>query len=80
MQMEAQFFVARDEYLAAIQAHSAALAAGLRSDSSEVDAEYERASTELQQRQDAYRRATENLRSVNRRSAQNEGSTTNHLD
>ena len=69
MQMEAQFFVARDEYLGAIKAHSDALAAGLKSESSEVDAEYDRAYAELQRRQDAYRRATENLRAVTRRRA-----------
>lgn len=61
--MELQYSVARDEYLAAIKAHSDALAA-LKSESPAVIAEYERVSTELQRRHDAYRRATDNLTAV----------------
>ena len=63
--MEAQFFKARDEYIAAIRTHGNALAAALMSEASDVNAEYERTSTELMRKQEAYRRATDDLRALN---------------
>jgi len=65
--MEAQFFKAREEYIAAIQAHSDALAAALETETLDVDAEYERASAELQRKHEAYRQATDDIRAVNSR-------------
>lgn len=66
-QMEAQFFKAREEYIAAIQAHSDALAAALETETLDVNAEYERASAELQRKHEAYRQATDDVRAVNSR-------------
>ena len=66
-QMEAQFFKAREEYIAAIRAHSDALAAALETETLDVNAEYERASAELQRKHEAYRQATDDIRAVNSR-------------
>jgi len=63
--MEAQFFKARDEYIAAIRAHADALAAALKTEAADVNAEYERAASELGQKQQAYLRATDDLRALN---------------
>jgi hypothetical protein len=65
--MEAQFFKAREEYIAAIQAHSDALAAALETETLDVNAEYERTSAELQRKHEAYRQATDDIRAVNSR-------------
>jgi len=65
--MEAQFFKAREEYIAAIRAHSDALAAALETETLDVNAEYERASAELQRKHEAYRQATDDIRAVNSR-------------
>jgi len=64
-QMEAQFFKARDEYIAAIRAHTDALAAALKTEAADVSAEYERAASELGRKQQAYLRATDDLRALN---------------
>ena len=66
-QMEAQFFKARDEYIAAIKTHSDALAAALETETPDADAEYERASVELQRKHEAYRQTTDDIRAVNSR-------------
>lgn len=66
-QFRTAFEKARDEYIAAINAHADALAAALVTDSDEVNREYERASTDLMRTQEAYRQATENLRDVSLR-------------
>jgi hypothetical protein len=65
LQMEAQFFKARDEYIAAIKAHSQALAAAIETEGRDVNAEYERATAELQRKHEAYRQATDDIRAVN---------------
>jgi len=67
LQMETQFFKARDEYLAAIKIHSDALAASLETATLDADAEYERASEELERKREAYRQATDDIRAVNSR-------------
>ena len=64
-QMEAQFFKARDEYIAAIRTQADALAAALKTEAVDVNAEYERAASELGRKQEAYRRATDDLRALN---------------
>ena len=69
MQMRSQFFNARDEYIAAIKAYSTALIAALEREALEVNAEYERASENLQRKQEAYRQATDDLRAINPRRA-----------
>lgn len=66
-QMEAQFFKARDEYIAAIKAHSHALAASIETETADADAEYERATAELERKHEAYRQATDDIRAVNAR-------------
>lgn len=65
--MEAQFFKARDEYVAAIKAHSDALAAALETEALDADTEYERASAELQRKFEVYRQATDDIKAVNSR-------------
>lgn len=65
LQMETQFFKARDEYLAAIKAHSDALAAALEAETLDADAEYERAAENLERKHETYRQATDDIRSVN---------------
>jgi hypothetical protein len=67
LQMETQFFKARDEYITAIKAHSDALAAALQTETLDGDAEYERASVELERKHEAYRQATDDIRAVNSR-------------
>jgi hypothetical protein len=67
LQMETQFFKARDEYLAAIKIHSDALAAALETATLDADAEYERAVEELERKHGAYRQATDDIRAVNSR-------------
>jgi len=64
-QMEAQFLKAHVEYIAAIRIHANALAATVKTEAADVKAEYERASTELMRKQEAYRRATDDLRALN---------------
>jgi hypothetical protein len=66
-QLEVQFFKARDEYIAAIKIHSDALAAAMQTEAIDANAEYDRASRELEQKRGAYRRATEDLRGLNSR-------------
>ena len=67
-QMEAQFFKARDEYIAAIKTHSDALAAALETATpADADGEFERASAELQRKHEAYWQATDDIRAVNSR-------------
>jgi len=56
--------MARDEYIAAIQAHAEALESALKTESVDVNEEYERASANLQRKQEAYRQATDDLRSL----------------
>jgi len=67
LQMETQFFKARDEYLAAIKIHSDALAAALETATLDADAEYARASEDLERKREAYRQATDDIRAVNSR-------------
>ena len=62
--MEKRFYKAQDEYIAAINTHSDALAAALNTEVTDANEKYERASAELQRKQEAYRRATDNLRSL----------------
>ena len=66
-QFRDEFERARDEYIAAIRAHADALASALTSEAEELNREYERASTDLIRKQEAYRRATENLRGLSSR-------------
>jgi hypothetical protein len=66
-QMESQFLRARDEYIAAIKAHSDALGAALESETLDFDAEYDQTSEELQRKHEAYRQATDDIRAVNSR-------------
>jgi hypothetical protein len=65
--VEARFFKARNEYIAAIKAHSDALATALEAKTDDNDAEYERASEDLQRKHEAYRQATDDVRAVNSR-------------
>jgi len=65
--VEAQFFKARHEYIAAIHAHSDALAAALETEAPDVDVEYERATSELERKHEAYRQASDDIRAVNSR-------------
>ena len=65
--MESQFFRARDEYVAAIKAHSDALAAALETETLDADAEYERTAEDLERKHEAYRQATDDIRAVNSR-------------
>jgi hypothetical protein len=67
LQMETQFFKARDEYVAAIKAHSDALSAALEAETLDGDAEYERASADLERKHETYRQATDDVRAVNSR-------------
>ena len=64
-QMGTAFYKARDEYVAAIQAHSDALFAALETEAAE--AEYEQATMNLDQKREAYRRATDDLRALTSR-------------
>jgi len=66
-QMETRFREARDEYIAAIRAHAEALESAVKTESADVNEEYERASTSLQRKQEAYRQATDDLRSLDSR-------------
>ena len=66
-QFRDEFERARDEYIAAIKAHADALTAALKSQGVEVSQEYERSSMDLSRKQEAYRRATENLRGLSSR-------------
>ena len=66
-QMETRFRMARDEYLAAIRAHAEALELALKAEDADVDEEYERASASLQRKLEAYRQATDDLRSLGSR-------------
>jgi hypothetical protein len=59
--------MARDEYLAAIRAHAEALELALKAEDADVDEEYERASASLQRKLEAYRQATDDLRSLGSR-------------
>jgi hypothetical protein len=70
VQMRSQFFSARDQYIAAIHAYSTALIAALETAAPDVNAEYERASVNLQQKQESFRQATDDLRAINPRPAQ----------
>ena len=66
-QMESQFFKARDEYIAAIKAHSDALAAALEAETLDSDAEYERTAEDLERKHESYRQAMDDVRAVNSR-------------
>jgi len=66
-QFRDEFERARDEYIVANKAHANALAAALTSEADEVNREYERASADLIRKQEAYRRATDNLRGLSSR-------------
>ena len=63
-QMEKRFRKALDEYLTAIKAHGEALESALKTESDDVNQEYERASANLRRKQEAYRQATDDLRSL----------------
>jgi len=65
--MESQFFRARDEYIAAIKAHSDALAAALDAETLDSDEEYESTTEDLERKHEAYRQATDDIRAVNSR-------------
>ena len=64
--VEARFFKARNEYIAAIKTHSDALTAAIGAETCDLDAEYERAE-DLQRKHEAYRQATDDVRAVNSR-------------
>ena len=64
--VEARFFKARNEYIAAINTHSDALAAAIGAETLDLVAEYERAE-DLQRKHEAYRQATDDVRAVNSR-------------
>ena len=66
-QFRAAFEKARDEYIAAINTHADGVAAGLKANSDGFDQQYERASTDLMRKQEAYRQAVENLRQLGSR-------------
>ena len=66
-QFRSAFEKARDEYIAAINAHANALVAALGADSDTVNREYERASTDLMRKHAAYHQAAENLRELGSR-------------
>jgi hypothetical protein len=55
--------MAHDEHLAAIKAHRA-LESELKTESTDVDQELNRASANLQRKQETYLRATDDLRSL----------------
>jgi hypothetical protein len=63
-QMETRFRMAHDEYIAAIRAHREALELALKTESADVNQEFDRASASLQRKQEAYLRATDDLRSL----------------
>jgi hypothetical protein len=62
-QLELRFRMARDEYIAAIRTHAEALESALKTVSPDVNEEYERASASLERKREAYRQATDDLRS-----------------
>jgi hypothetical protein len=62
--METRFREARDEYIAAIKAHAEALELALKTEDADVNEEYESASASLQRKQEAYLRATDDVRSL----------------
>ena len=59
--------MARDEYIAAIKAHAEALELALKTEDADVSEEYESANASLQRKLEAYRQATDDLRSVGAR-------------
>jgi hypothetical protein len=59
--------MAYDEYIAAIRAHREALESALNTESVDVDQEFDRAAANLQRKQEAYLRATDDLRSLGSR-------------
>jgi len=63
-EMETRFRTAHDEYIAAIRAHREALELALKTESADVNQEFDRASASLQRKQEAYLRATDDLRSL----------------
>ena len=65
--MEAQFYKARDEYIAAIRARASALGNAIKTEATDANDEYERATTDLLRKEEAYRRATHNLKSLTSR-------------
>jgi len=65
--MTRRFRMAHDEYIAAIRAHREALESALKTASADVNEEYEMASASLQRKQEAYLRATDDLRSLEAR-------------
>ena len=65
--MEMRFQMAYDEYIAAITAHKEALESALKTESADINQEFDNASATLQRKQDAYIRATNDLRSLGSR-------------
>jgi hypothetical protein len=63
-QIESRFREAHDEYIAAIREHRVALEAALKTESADINQEYERASANLERKREAYRQATDDLRSL----------------
>jgi hypothetical protein len=63
-QMEIRFRMAYDEYVAAIKAHREALESALKTESADINQEFDSVSAILQRKQEAYRQATDDLRSV----------------
>ena len=63
-QMEIRFRMAYDEYIAAIKAHREALESALKTDSADINQEFDSVSAILQRKQEAYIRASDDLRSL----------------
>ncbi len=63
-QFRHEFERARDEYIAAINAHAGTLVEALTTCAGQIDGEYELASRNLARKHEAYRAATENLRDL----------------
>ena len=66
-QMETRFRMAYDEYIAAIKAHKEALESALKTESADINQEFDNTSAMLQRKQEAYLRATDDLRSLEAR-------------
>ena len=65
--MGEQFLKACEDYIAAIKAHADALTALLEANTPKVNQELEAATTALLRKEEAYRRATDNLRDLSLR-------------
>ena len=66
-QMEMRFQMAYDEYIAAIKAHREALESALKTESADINQEFDSASAILERKEEAYIRAADDLRSLGSR-------------